>query len=566
MPNEKKFNPNYAEPSTQYTREYPFSSIVFPENVPVMGADLNEMQAITNKSLADIFVKTICSNKSEDFGDSGNGYWAPISYISKDESTEVRGYYINKERTEIYNVNITASAAMLKGNIYLKITSAIYAGADDTGDGLTNLIKANKFSSSLISGELANYMQDNDFDESVNRRKGCVFELVSQKPIEADGAIYIQLYDTKEWIYPSYISMFDNSKTQQGFKDLAEYLGTSRFVTSSEAKKLRDVMNGMVVWANVDGSVPLTVQGYYPADAMIKLNEDFAVYNASGASKFSILPLSESSLDFAVPVNVSLDSLGSSAVVYLYWNALYPDKILSVLELNNDYKEVYANRKVSDIKVYPSDLGSIVLKKCQPFTRDLGSGAIDVSFNIDDVPNINTLEDSVYKTSEPNNLSLLPDNFVAMLMPQFPAVFMQGSKAYTIDKQGNIVGISGNVNKYETVEGIYLSNWKQAEHSNNSSDTIKIGTVTVPCDTWYCKVAVSLPTDSIGDISLMTDVALDDLNFTDSAAADAMVDAYQSIMKIEIGIDENGPFALLIAYDNKPDINFKIRFLWLYNM
>ena len=57
---EKKFNPNYSEPSTQYTSKYPFSSIIFPENVPVMGADLNELQAIFSKRIADMFVKTLC--------------------------------------------------------------------------------------------------------------------------------------------------------------------------------------------------------------------------------------------------------------------------------------------------------------------------------------------------------------------------------------------------------------------------------------------------------------------------------------------------------------------------
>ena len=73
MADEKKFNPVYANPSTQYTSAYPFSSIVFPENVPVMAADLNEMQKNFGSKLGDV-IKTLSGSSIT----SGNMTWVPV--------------------------------------------------------------------------------------------------------------------------------------------------------------------------------------------------------------------------------------------------------------------------------------------------------------------------------------------------------------------------------------------------------------------------------------------------------------------------------------------------------
>lgn len=73
MADEKKFNPVYANPSTQYTSAYPFSSIVFPENVPVMAADLNEMQKNFGSKLGDV-IKTLSGSSVT----SGNMTWVPV--------------------------------------------------------------------------------------------------------------------------------------------------------------------------------------------------------------------------------------------------------------------------------------------------------------------------------------------------------------------------------------------------------------------------------------------------------------------------------------------------------
>ena len=73
MADEKKFNPVYANPSTQYTNAYPFSSIVFPENVPVMAADLNEMQKNFGSKLGDV-IKTLSGSSIT----AGNMTWVPV--------------------------------------------------------------------------------------------------------------------------------------------------------------------------------------------------------------------------------------------------------------------------------------------------------------------------------------------------------------------------------------------------------------------------------------------------------------------------------------------------------
>ena len=636
MPDAKKFNPNYAEPSTQYTNAYPFSSIVFPENVPVLGSDLNEMQAMFNQKAADILVKALCSNNPESYAfndsyasgvaGSDGGYWIPVYYLEKQDSVEILGYFVNKARTESYPVTLTVSAENTNSSIYLKAEPVIYAGDDDTGEGLTNSIKSNHISGISAGGSLSNYLKENDFDESVNRRAGYTFELVSTLPEDVSGCSYILIYDGENWIYPSYISMFDNSRSQKDFLKIQSIVGKPWFLNEEDLQSLTSGVHDFVLtpWnvtkelytttsANdsMRGSLSLGSEGldapYFdvpvctPGEKTIDMVELYQVYGDGPV--------------FTITFDGLIESTLKKQRWLFYWNKRFPSAIICA-SFSTDTPSQYtivghfevgrwpeANQYQDSELPNPDDVQSLILAQCAlKFSQDAG-GAYQEQFewtaglvptlkstavsektkslgyvdydgqNVWVMGNTQSIYDALCPVillgENPADMqTYLPKSFVNLFEPKFPLLDAKNSEnVYCYTKNGERIDVGGNVRMYSLIYAINADDWILSEHSGSADDTIIVDGVKIPCDAWYYKIVRSdqAPIPKMPDTaSLIADVALGDVSTADPTAVDTMVAAYQMITRI-VTATVNDTAAILIAYGDKPDINFKMRFLWLYN-
>lgn len=530
---EKKFNPNYSEPSTQYTSKYPFSSIIFPENVPVMGADLNELQAIFSKRIADMFVKTLCSNKASDYSANTNGYWIPISQSIDGDNISAYGYYIDPSCTGAYNVKVTSAKSYVKGEgICLKAKPVTYSGEDDASETLVTSIPSNDLKGKGTPETLINYLNDNDFDESVNRRVGYEFSLVASGDASGDGANYILIYsESNGWYIPSYISMFDNSKSQNDFLNLYNFTNKPTFCVKSQVEEYRKKITATVSYKSDEQCWVLNYD--IPAECWAVRKQDVFSLEKSGTVKVAVGDYAAVVVDLSGKISVVTDSTG------LPQGAIdHSENWLVLMYL----KHVDSSESGYVLKILPDYV---------PYHSGADSGEKNIVYTTD--------YDSLF------NDSMLPAAFLDLFKIKFPIMKSNGDKLYLYDSNGNISEIGGNMKRLEQVISVYTDNWLQAEHSTNSDDTITVCGIKIPCGTWYYKIEISSD-DITKDASLVTDIALDEALIADKGAIDAMVEAYQSIVRITTG-EENGKlYAVLIAYDEKPDINFNIRFLWLYNI
>lgn len=626
MPDEKKFNPTYAEPSTQYSSNYPFSEIVFPENIPVMSADLNELQLISNKKIAELLVNSLCSNNNADYisgnGLGDGGYWIPIGYNSLSSGeTNVIGYFVNKSRTESYRIDLTCEK--LTEPIYLKATSVMYAGEDDTGESLTNAITSNKFNNSLVPSSLINYLQDNSFNESVNRRKGYKFELVQELPDDLTGSSYILIYDGCNWIYPSYISMFDNSKSQEDFAKIQDIL--SSIWVFVEPDDQREVLYSSFNAERIDaqyrtlgssGEISATITVslgdnqnlnrwspldlYFPANAEFKhenvrlkknVSTGWPVFIFTEIGSISYIekkryfiychPKYENVLMLA---RVDVGDPNSWTVIahyecdripdnYIYETNQLPNPtdslslILLVCRITFDYAlddsvpecaNWHADAVIPKEK-RGGDFCGITLEEAKKFGLDKKNYRI-VGSSYDSIYNELTLTDGadvIYP--------YLPKTFVDLFDPKYP-VF---EDYHYILPGGEKIDIRGNTRRYEQVYTVSTDKWILAEHSESEGDTVTVCGVKINCDTWYYRidddVAAKIPTNA----TVFADIALDGFSPSDHTAIETMTEAYQNIMRI-IGVNpittsDGSTAAILISHDSKPDANFNIRLVWLYN-
>lgn len=630
MPDEKKFNPTYAEPSTQYSSNYPFSEIVFPENIPVMSADLNELQLISNKKIAELLVNSLCSNNNTDYisgnGLGDGGYWVPISYNSLSSGeTNVIGYFVNKSRTESYRIDLTCEK--FTSPIYLKATSVMYAGEDDTGESLTNAITSNKFNNSLVPSALINYLQDNSFNESVNRRKGYKFELVQELPDDLTGSSYILIYDGSNWIYPSYISMFDNSKSQEDFVKIQDILSSIWLFDKPDAQ--RDVLYYAFNAHREDIQYSLHKEGDQSEVYVDEIKIEIGKYQELNRW---------SPLELYFPANPKFDHKS----IYLKKNVTTTSPIFSITEsgfISDIHKKryfIYCHPKYENVLILarvdisdpnswtvidhyecdripdnyiyetnqlpnPTDPLSLILLICFIlFSYDSESDAEpDVGWHIASViPKekyenafyygcpleeikkfglvkknyriVGSSNDSIYNELTLTNGSgkiypYLPKTFVDLFDPKYP-VF---EDYHYILPGGEKIDIRGNTRRYEQVYTISTDKWILAEHSESEGDTVTICGVKINCDTWYYRiddeVAAKIPTNA----TVFADIALDGFSPSDHTAIETMTEAYQNIMRI-IGVNpittsDGSTAAILISHDSKPDANFNIRLVWLYN-
>ena len=609
MPDEKKFNPTYAEPSTQYTSSYPFSDIIFPENVPVMSADLNELQAISNKKIADLLVETLCSNNSDDYI-SGNGlgeggYWIPISYNEVEGGTNVVGYFVNKARTESYRVDLTYAKVGIP--LYLKATSVVYAGEDDEGEGLTNVIMGNSLNQSFSPPNLHNYLQENSFNESINRRHGYKFELTDNLPENLTGSSYILIYDGNDWAYPSHISMFDNSKSQEDFGKIDKILNSIWLFKNPE--KQRDIIS-KTFSSPVDGGGIWSLDGDADINLVIGKVTAFNDWQYNNLSYY--IPAKENSYNSISFANVQsgyifqilergLTSQIANNRYFIYCSISLPGiLILAKNNINdagnwtiinhyecgrNTSEYIYENSELP----FPTDAECIVLfigklsfegkgspwktisllpsKKCgaeEKFANSGGELNVANYYSVGHVAGDNSIYEELTSGEESNaKYPYLPKVFVDLFEPKYP-IFMN---PYYILPGGEKVDAGGNTRRYEQVYTISVDEWIFA---NGSSDaTITVCGTTIRCGTWYYmisdEIASAIPTNA----TLIADISLDNDLAGDSAAVQTMMEAYQNVMKI-VGVNPDSASdpptgAILLTYDSKPDASFKIRLTWFYN-
>lgn len=606
MPDEKKFNPTYAEPSTQYTNSYPFSDIIFPENVPVMSADLNELQAISNKKIADLLVETLCSNNSDDYI-SGNGlgeggYWIPISYNEVEGGTNVVGYFVNKARTESYRVDLTY--AKVGTPLYLKATSVVYAGEDDEGEGLTNVIMGNSLNQSFSPPNLHNYLQENSFNESINRRHGYKFELTDNLPEDLTGSSYILIYDGNDWVYPSYVSIFDNSKSQEDFGKIDKILNSMWLF--GEPTKQRNIISNTFRYI---GGSSLQSGSHIEFRGDIGAGKYFNEWEYN--TPFYYIPAVQNSYD---NISLAIDNVSPLFTIeesdliatiktfryFIYYSKSLPDililakcttadvthwTIVAHREFGKNPSEyTYENNELP----FPTNPECIVLligkyqyinstliwvadpfpsKKCgvgEGFTGSGGELNVANYYSVGHVAGDNSIYEELTSGEESNvKYPYLPKVFVDLFEPKYP-IFIN---PYYILPGGEKVDAGGNTRRYEQVYTISADEWIFADGASDA--TITICGTTIRCGTWYYMISDEIASTIPTNATLIADISLDNDLAGDSAAVQTMMEAYQNVMKI-VGVNPDSASdpptgAILLTYDSKPDTSFKIRLTWFYN-
>lgn len=180
------FNPDYEAAIPEYTKDYPFSEIIFPEDVPLCAKDLNELQRIFGFQLS-----SIAKNAFDSAGREKNGiFFAPtqqdVNIYTVDEtyhhSVFLTGFIITDKH--VFDVHISKEFETLseKGSLVM----------------VPSIITIDETSEIKVAGEnvtLPNYLDNNRFLESTAKREALKLDFVLTDDAVSLGDNAIVVYD-----------------------------------------------------------------------------------------------------------------------------------------------------------------------------------------------------------------------------------------------------------------------------------------------------------------------------------------------------------------------------------
>ena len=171
-----KFEPDYSR-RTQYTNEYPFSSIIFPAGAPLLGEDGNELQDIID-------------NKREEFTAEimTDGFIADVGY---EDITVNYDYYPLQSYLEVH----AKGAIVINGNSY-NIDLAL---EEESSKELWWYVKIENY---IADSENLAYTARNRFDEEISKRAcyKCSLEASETEPETAEN-ICVLLHTKNRNVY-----------------------------------------------------------------------------------------------------------------------------------------------------------------------------------------------------------------------------------------------------------------------------------------------------------------------------------------------------------------------------
>ena len=177
IPTDMSFTPDWSK-KTDYTEQYPFKSVVFPKNAPLLAEDLNEVQAILNKGINGLG-KLILTDGVIPINSEG---WL-TNVDSKNDFPEVNGSFYLVYNGEIFKYNYDASSAVEivgDGDYRRIVASILKKPANETSsfksedDGVT---------------DLTNYLAENDFERCLSRRDAYSVGIANAWTTAADGPL-----------------------------------------------------------------------------------------------------------------------------------------------------------------------------------------------------------------------------------------------------------------------------------------------------------------------------------------------------------------------------------------
>ena len=156
------FNPDYVSSVPEYTEDYPFSEIIFPEDVPLCAKDLNEFQ----KNFG-FQISTIAKNV---FDTQGNGDISFVPFEREVNVTKGNGTYT-------YNVSLKGFLVTLNHIFKIDVTKSFTA---DTADSriiymAPSIITVDESTTDIkpvgTDNTLPNYLANNKFVEAITKRE-----------------------------------------------------------------------------------------------------------------------------------------------------------------------------------------------------------------------------------------------------------------------------------------------------------------------------------------------------------------------------------------------------------
>lgn len=183
------FNPDYTK-RTDYTSDYPFSEIIFPEDVPLCAQDINEIQQNIGFQIGTI-AKNVFDTSSKNS--------AGISYVPF--SRDVKVEYLEDEEVFVHNFSI--NGLVITDNHVFKINTTkslnVSAKAIDTVSLIMTptiaVVDETTANIKILGADtvLPNYISNNDFMEGITRREALTVSfslIVNSEPPETSIEIY----------------------------------------------------------------------------------------------------------------------------------------------------------------------------------------------------------------------------------------------------------------------------------------------------------------------------------------------------------------------------------------